>query len=143
MRSLPCSPLGRFGLVGLLGAGLQLLSLYLLTKGLHLRQVVAAPMAVEIAVLHNFLWHERFTWRERKVTGLASRAIRLWRFHAANGFVSLFGNTLLIYCFVERLKLPVLPSTIGAIGLCSLLNFLLADRWVFRFVPIQGSTVNE
>jgi putative flippase GtrA len=59
-------------------------------------------------------------------------ALRLWRFHAGNGLVSLAGNTALMYCLVERLKAPVLPAAMGAIVICSLANFLIADRWVFR-----------
>jgi len=37
-----------------------------------------------------------------------------------------------MYCLVERLKAPVLPAAAGAIVICSLANFLIADRWVFR-----------
>jgi putative flippase GtrA len=59
-------------------------------------------------------------------------ALRLWRFHAGNGLVSLAGNTVLVYCLVERLKIPVMPAAAGTIVLCSLANFLIADRWVFR-----------
>jgi putative flippase GtrA len=99
---------------------------------LHLRDLLAAPLAVELALLHNFAWHERFTWRDRSLKNLSQRAIRLWRFHLANGLVSLLGNTLVIYCLVERLKAPVLPSAAAAIALCALANFLLADRWVFK-----------
>lgn len=121
----------RFTLVGLLGAGVQLSCIYLLTKCLIARAVCAAPLAVEIALLHNFIWHERFTWRDRNIGGFAQRNIRLWRFHAGNGFISLFGNTVVIYFLVDRLKAPVLPSTIAAIALCALLNFLIADRWVY------------
>jgi putative flippase GtrA len=81
--------------------------------------------------LHNFVWHERFTWRNRAPRDARQLASRLWRFHAGNGFVSLAGNSILMYCLVERLRAPVLPAAVGAIVLCSLANFLIADRWVF------------
>lgn len=60
---------GRFNLVGLMGAALQLVLLDLLIERFGLPGIVAAPIAVETAVLHNFFWHERFTWRDRG-TGL-------------------------------------------------------------------------
>ncbi len=66
---------------------------------------------------------------------LPELALRLWRFHAGNGLVSLAGNAILMYCLVERLKAPILPAAIGAIVLCSLANFLIADRWVY---PLLG-----
>jgi putative flippase GtrA len=122
---------GKFNLVGLLGAGLQLLLLYLFTKSFHMSAVTATPVAVEIVVLHNFAWHEGFTWRGSQLKSVRLRAVRLWRFQAANGLTSLLGNTVLTYCLVEQLNAPVLPSAIGAIIVCSLVNFFAADRWVY------------
>ncbi|HEX3682542.1 MAG TPA: GtrA family protein [Bryobacteraceae bacterium] len=122
----------RFSLIGLLGAALQLSSLHLMSKRFHLRDLLAAPLAVELALLHNFAWHERFTWSDRSLTSLSQRAVRLWRFHLANGLLSLLGNTVVMYCLVDRLKAPVLPAAAAAIALCALANFLLADRWVFK-----------
>jgi len=122
---------GRFNLVGALGTVLQLAILAVLTKGFGLSSVASTPIAVELVLLHNFLWHERFTWNDRRADGTASPVIRLWRFHAANGVVSLCGNTLLMYCLVERLRLPMGPSALGAISLCALVNFRVADRWVY------------
>ena len=123
--------LGKFNLVGLLGAAWQLLLLSALTKCVHMSAVAATPVAVEIVVLHNFAWHERFTWRDRPLNSIRQRMARLWRFHAGNGLTSLLGNTALAYCLVERLKAPVLPSAMGAIVICSLINFFVADRWVY------------
>ncbi len=122
---------GRFGLVGFMGALLQLGLVFLLTKYFGLLSTVATLVAVEITILHNFVWHERFTWRRRSAKYSAKTAVRLWRFHAGNGLVSLAGNAVLMYCLVERLKAPLLPAALGAIVICSLANFVIADRWVF------------
>ena len=81
-------------------------------------------------MLHNFMWHERFTWPDRRVKQQMAR--RLWRFHAANGLVSFIGNTILMYCLADRLNVPVARSAIAAILVCSFANFLIADRWVYR-----------
>ena len=81
-------------------------------------------------MLHNFVWHERFTWpdcRSRQQT-----LLRLWRFQAGNGLVSLLGNTTLMYLLVDRLRASISLSAIAAIGICSVANFLIADRWVYR-----------
>jgi len=122
----------RFSVVGFLGAALQLTLVSLLTKYFGVLSIAATLVAVEITILHNFIWHERFTWGNRGPKSPRQIALRLWRFHAANGLVSLAGNTIFIYCLVERLKAPVLPAAVGAIVLCSLANFLIADRWVYR-----------
>jgi putative flippase GtrA len=86
---------------------------------------------VEIAVLHNFIWHERFTWRDRAPAGPSQIVFRLCRFHAANGLISVCGNTAVTYALVERLHAPAPLAAAAAIVCCMPLNFLFADRWVF------------
>ncbi|HJT86407.1 MAG TPA: GtrA family protein [Bryobacteraceae bacterium] len=122
---------GRFNAVGLLGAALQLMVFYSLMRALDLPAAAAAFVAVEAAVLHNFFWHERFTWRDRQTAGLRQRAVRLGRFHAANALVSLAGNTAVAALLVDWLHAPAIPSALAAIALCAPVNFLLADRWVY------------
>ena len=123
---------GRFNLVGLCGAGLQLLLFELLSKRSHLPDALAAALAVEFVVLHNFFWHEQFTWRDRGRPGFRPRALRLFRFHLTNGLLSIAGNALLVHCLVDQLNEPPLPSALAAIALCAPVNFLLADRWVYQ-----------
>jgi putative flippase GtrA len=122
---------GVFSLVGLLGIGLQLSLLTLLTKKFGLPTAVATAVAVEITLLHNFLWHQQFTWSDRRPTELRQRFQRLWRFHLGNGLVSLVGNTTLNYLLVDRMKFAALPSALASIAVCSIINFMLADRWVY------------
>jgi putative flippase GtrA len=63
-----CSRLGRwlkFNFVGALGIGVQFAVLFLLKSLLHFDYLVATAIAVEAAVMHNFVWHEQFTWVDR------------------------------------------------------------------------------
>ena len=55
----------KFNLVGALGIAVQLTVLLGLKSGLHLNYLLATALAVETAVVHNFLWHERYTWADR------------------------------------------------------------------------------
>jgi len=127
--------LAKFGMVGLLGAVMQVAVFDLLLHCAHFGSVAAAPLAVEAAILHNFFWHERFTWRDRESAGLRQRGIRLGRFHLANGLVSLASNTLLAWWLIEWLEVPAWPSQVLTIALCAPFNFLLADRWVYSGQP--------
>lgn len=126
------SRFGRFSLVGFMGALLQLTLVWLLTKSCGMVSTVATPVAVEITIMHNFIWHQRYTWGAQGPRSSRQLAQRLMQFHAGNGLISLAGNMVLVYCLVERLKTPLLPAAAIAIALCSLANFLIADRWVFR-----------
>ncbi len=57
----------RFNFVGALGIGVQLAAVTLLVGVLGLHYLVASALAIEMAVLHNFAWHERWTWRDRRL----------------------------------------------------------------------------
>lgn len=130
----------RFNAVGLLGFGVQLAVLALLVRS-GLGYLPATALAVESAVLHNFLWHERWTWRDRAATG-RGRLARLWRFQVLNGLVSLTGNLLLMHVLVGRVGMSPLPANIAAVLACAALNYLGADRLVFSR-NIKGSGYGE
>jgi putative flippase GtrA len=122
----------KFNTVGLIGIGVQLLVLSVLKTALGWNYMTATVIAVECAVLHNFVWHERWTWSERTKLNTGGVAGRLIRFHLANGLISIAGNILLMWLFVSRLKLHYFLANILAIATCSIVNFLASDRLVFR-----------
>jgi putative flippase GtrA len=120
----------RFTLVGLLGFAVQLTVLALLVRlGVH--YLAATGVAVEAAVLHNFVWHERWTWADR-APAPDSRVARLWRFHLLNGSVSLGGNLLIVRLLVGGVGLSPLAGNIVSVLACAAINFAGADRLVFR-----------
>src|SRR5215470_13469046 len=124
----------RFYTVGLGGVIVQLTALAALQKGFGIGYLPATAIAVELAILHNFLWHERWTWADRTLSSTGQSG-RLVRFHLANGLLSIVGNMALMALFAGRLKFPVIPANVLSIAVCSLLNFVAADRFVFRVVP--------
>jgi len=130
----PCGPqlrLAKFSLVGGMGIGVQLATLAVL-NALGMNYLLATGLAVESAVLHNFVWHRRFTWRERSEPGERGMLAALLRFHLSNGMISLLGNLLMMRWLVGFLHIPVLMANLLTITLCWAANFLASDRWVFR-----------
>jgi len=55
----------RFNSVGAIGIGVQFAALFLMKGMLHFNYLAATAIAVEAAVVHNFVWHEQFTWADR------------------------------------------------------------------------------
>jgi putative flippase GtrA len=121
----------KFNTVGLLGMGFQLFTLAVLKGGLGLNYLAATVIAVESAVLHNFIWHERWTWWERTRRNASGVLGRLFRFHMANGLISIAGNLALMWLLVSRFHLHYLVANVTAIAACAILNFLASDRLVF------------
>jgi putative flippase GtrA len=139
-RLTPAKPLSRhlllrylkFNLVGFLGILIQLVALALLKSALHLDYLLATALAVETAVLHNFLWHERFTWADRVHIAWRVSLRRLAHFNLTTGAVSILGNLFFMRWLVGDVHLPYLVANGISIALCSLANFLVADLFVFR-----------
>ena len=122
----------KFNAVGVIGIAVQLLALTVLTSGLKFNYIVATFLAVETAILHNFVWHEHWTWVERTRLTAGGVVGRLFRFHLANGLISIAGNLILMWLFVSQLHLHYFLANLIAIGTCSLVNFFASDRLVFR-----------
>lgn len=125
----------KFNAAGILGVALQLTILHLLTRFAGLNYLAATAIAVEAAILHNFLWHENYTWRARTQLAHSSPLRRLLHFNLSNGAVSLVGNLLLMKLLVGWLGTRMLVANLCAIALCSTLNFVIAEYLVFAAKP--------
>lgn len=150
----------KFNLVGGIGIIVQFAALFLLKTALHFHYLAATAIAVEAAVVHNFVWHEQFTWADRvraaprkasraEAQNLSNRIFaalkrcatrkdygpslrRLLRFNLSNGAVSILGNLALMKVMVGMRHMNYLVANGIAIVLCSLANFLVSEAWVFR-----------
>lgn len=134
-----------------MGIVVQFVTLFVLRSLLKFDYLFATAVAVEAAVIHNFVWHEQFTWVDRVKpdrTGISGTRIdrirseiveprwrqslpRLLRFNLTNGAVSILGNLALMKVMVGEGHMNYLFANAIAIALCSLANFLVSERWVF------------
>jgi putative flippase GtrA len=121
----------RFNLVGGIGIAVQLVLLFLLKSILHFNYLAATGLAVEATVIHNFVWHERFTWADRLQPSWRNSLQRLLRFNFANGAVSMAGNLGLMKLMVGIGHMNYLVANAIAIALCSLVNFVVSNEYVF------------
>ena len=126
----------RFVSVGAAGFAVQAAALQGLVSLAGVPYPLATALAVEAAILHNFLWHERWTWGDRRQAGQQTRSAtgrlaRFLRFNSATALVSIGGNVALMSLLVGVLHLPLLPAMTLAVAAMSLVNFTCADRFVF------------
>ncbi|HLW83222.1 MAG TPA: GtrA family protein [Candidatus Acidoferrales bacterium] len=133
----------KFNFVGAMGICVQLPAVYCFGSMLDANSLVATALAVEAAVLHNFFWHEHFTWADRRAAAVAPAALclRLLAFNCTTGIVSIAGNLLFVSLLTFRARAPFLVANAAAIAICSLLNFAVNDRIIFRAKqPVRLST---
>jgi putative flippase GtrA len=122
----------RFNLVGGIGIVLQLALLFLLKSVFHFSYLAATAVAVEATVVHNFLWHERYTWADRVQASRRESMQRLLRFNLTNGAVSIGGNLALMKVMVKFGHVNYLAANGITIALCSLVNFVVSNEYVFE-----------
>jgi putative flippase GtrA len=120
-----------FNFVGAGGIAVQLVLLAALTaSGVH--YLLATAIAVEGAVLNNFAWHERWTWIDRTNSSTKQTLSRLLRFNLSVGAISIVQNLVFMKILVGSFGIPYLAANLISITLCSLLNFYVSNRLVFR-----------
>jgi putative flippase GtrA len=117
----------KFNLVGGMGIVVQVLTLVVLKSGLHFHYLFATALAVEAAVVHNFLWHERFTWADRAGSGFT----RFLKFNLTTGLFSIAGNLVLMKLLAGVGNVNYLLANGITITACSVVNFLVSDGFVF------------
>ncbi len=129
-----CRQTGRwlkFNAVGAVGIALQLSVLAALSYGAQLNYLAATAVSVELAIVHNFCWHERYTWADRTRGASGTIAARFLKFNFTTGLFSIAGNLLLMRLLAGTLGLNYLIANLATIAICSIVNFLVSDQFIF------------
>ena len=123
--------------VGAMGTGVQLVTLVGLTELLGLDYLMATGLAVETAILHNFCWHERWTWRDR-IDGSPRRRWGRWPDSTWSAARCRSPATRTSRGSTPRASASTTrwPTSL-AIASMSLVNFVANDRLVFRALGAQ------
>ncbi len=120
----------RFNIAGLAGIGVQLATLALLLRVTQLPPTDSALLAVVAAIAHNFVWHLKWTWADRRIPACGAPAAFV-RFAVSNGGVSLLGTSIGMPLLISA-GLGPLPANLVTIAGSGMVNFGLASAFVFR-----------
>ncbi|WP_373559190.1 GtrA family protein [Streptomyces sp. SA15] len=111
-------------MVGGAGTVVNTVVLYILHRLLHVPLVVASAVAVELAVVHNYMLNDRWTF--------AARAPSLRRFGRFN--VSMLGglavNVLALWALVHG-GVHLVVANLLAIGVAFAVNYTSSSLWVW------------
>ncbi len=115
-----------------MGTAIQLGTLALFSRWMAGHYLYATAAAIELTLVHNFIWHLHYTWSDREHDHAGTGRIRRFlRFHVSNGLISMLGNLVLMRMLVGEAHVPVLIANVVAVLSCSVPNFLLGNSWVF------------
>lgn len=119
------SELVRFGVVGTSGVVVNNAVLFLFHGVLMWPLIPASVLAVEVAIVNNFIWNDRWTFSNRTQT-----SFRFLRFN----LVSLGGlvvNTGVLAALVALAGIHYLAANLVAIGAAMGWNFSVNSRWTW------------
>jgi putative flippase GtrA len=137
----PFPRLTRWALVAVFGFGVQTAVLLLLVHAAGLHYLPALALAVTSAIVHNFVWHERWTWADRPAARAGTRVARFVRFTSVAALVSLAGGVALAALLIEWLHVPLAIANLATVLVLGLLNFAGADR--LAFIPERQAHVGR
>ena len=119
----------RFAIVGASGTVVDYAMFFVLTRTLPLEPLVANPIAVEVAVIWNFFWNNRWTFSAREVAAPVWKKFLIFQFVSLGGML-LSQNSLFI--FNRVLSIFDLLAKALTIPLVALFNYVTHSRWTFR-----------
>ncbi len=123
----------KFHAVGAFGVLVQMVSLAFFHESIGWNISLATVAAVEVAILHNFVWHFRWTWGEANLQ-LDARAIlqRLWQYNLTYSLISMTTNLGFTHLYMNAFGLHYLVANLLAIGTGGIANFVAGEFLVFR-----------
>lgn len=134
----------KFGTVGTSGTLVNTSVLYLahefLFNGVHTAEIrlnLALALAIFLATLNNFFWNRLWTWADRKRYSHLSLPAQFGQYSLACSLsivLQIFFTNLLAPHFYYQI------ANLVAIGMTSVLNFLLNDIWTFGRTRLMASS---
>jgi dolichol-phosphate mannosyltransferase len=121
----------KFGIVGGSGVIVNVGLLHLFTAFFKIDYKISSIIAIECAIINNFLFNYFWTWNDRRTYKKRSFFYRLFKFHLSSGFTALIVNWGLLVFLTEVWHIYYHISNLIGIGCGSFVNFLLGHFWVF------------
>jgi putative flippase GtrA len=115
----------RFCLVGGTGTAINTTVLYVLSRALDLPLPVSSAMAVELAVLSNYLLNDRFTFAVRRPSFR-----RLAKFNITS--LAGLGVNVVIVWLLARQGVYFLAANLVGIAVAVVVNYTFSVAWVWR-----------
>ncbi|MFP4416307.1 MAG: GtrA family protein [Fibrobacterota bacterium] len=130
-RSLPAGKFIKFGLVGGSGVFVNAGVLYMLTDIAGLDYRLSGIIAIEIAIINNFLWNYNWTWSERRHTSFSGAIGAFARFNVSSGLTALIVNWGFLVLLTELAGIHYQISNLIGIAFGTIVNFLVSHFWAF------------
>lgn len=124
----------RFGVVGAVTFGLQILLLTLFTDA-GLGSIVAYVLALAFSVQFNFVVNQLLVWHDRPVSRVPRRIVHRWATFLGAIALSLVFNVV-AFAIAEPF-MPAVAAALVGLAASTIIKFLSLDRLVFRSARLR------
>lgn len=126
--------LPKFLAVGAMGAAVNCALLAALVHG-GWHYLVASIAAIQVSIIHNFIWHDRWTFRDRRAH---SRWLGRFRDYEVTSFAGMAVNWTVLAALVGWLHQPLLLANVAGIAFGTVLNFTMCKLWAWKRRPVPS-----
>jgi putative flippase GtrA len=131
---------GKFMIVAWLGMLVNTGCLYLFKGVFGIRLIPASILAIEIAIIHNFIWFRLWTWKDRPNKQPFFR--QLIKFNVATGAVDFAANVTVLWSLATIVGIHYLVANILGMIAPPFIKFWLNERFIFKGSANDSSNPN-
>ena len=125
----------KFLLVAWMGMVVNSGYLYVFKGVLGVRLIPASMMAIEIAIIHNFIWFRHWAWKDRKSENRQPFFKQLLMYNVATGIVDLSANVTILWVLSTLFHVHYMLANILGMLAGPFIKFWLNDKVIFREKP--------
>lgn len=122
----------KFMLIAWLGAVVNTACLYFFKGVLGIRIIPASILAIEIAILHNFIWYRYWAWRDRREENYQPFWPQFLKYNLATGSVDFLVAVPTLWALSTFLKIHYLAANLLAMILPPIIKFYLNEKHIFK-----------
>ena len=131
----------KFGIVGLSNTAISYI-IYFLLVYFDLHYLVASIIAFFISVLNSFFWNNKYVFKKEdgQKRNIAKSLVKTYVSYA---FTGLFLQNVLLFVFIEFIKISKYIAPFFGLIITIPLNFFLNKLWAFRSVKHNEDRQDE
>ncbi|MDD5675113.1 MAG: GtrA family protein [Chitinivibrionales bacterium] len=122
----------KFAAVGGSGVVVNAGIFYVLTKRTTIDYRLLSPIAIECAIINNFLWNHLWTWADKKTARKRHVVARLLKFNLSSGLTALVVNWGILILLTEVFGQNKYVANLIGIALGTVINFFVSHFWTFK-----------
>lgn len=120
-----------FQLIGWIGTAVNLFILWLCYDLLSWPLLVSGALAIEIAIIHNFIWYYCWTWNDRVSFTIQNFFTLFVRYNIVTAAIDFVIRLGILWILTEYVGIHYLISDVVGMFIAPLLKYITNDAYIF------------